>query len=135
MMQEQFSSPIQPRDSFTPEQLEEFRQEIRELFEAEKNGEVSTGHFSGHDGEFDPMELGHEELGLWEDFKDCREGEAPIRNCVESFGKYRDRIEGRQGKTGRAIRGFVSYLANKLAVLYWQEQIREEENKKKMGGG
>jgi len=131
-MTEEAPSPSQAgQDDFTPEQLADFRQEIQALFDAEKNGEVSTGHFSGHDGEFDPMELGHEELGLWADFKDCRGGQKPVKHCVGRLRNYRDKIEDEQKKFGQAVRGLVSYLVNKLAVLYWQEQIEEEEKENK----
>jgi len=116
----------------TPKELETFRQEIKNLFEVEKQGN-GTSHFTDPNGDnetFQADDLGVTELLIWRGFKLCQLGTKPLAECLQEFHDYRHRIATSESSS-LATSGLISYVGNKLAALSGQQQLKE----RKINGG
>ncbi len=116
-------------ENSSPARLEEFQKEIEEIFEQEKSGSLTSGHFSQSVDDFSVKELGPDELNLWQDFKSCQSGEKPIEHCVQKIRDYRDGLTEEERKKV-VVKGLVSYLANKITAMHGQQQLKEQRQKK-----
>lgn len=111
------------------DELERFRREIKNIFEAELSKELPTGHFTSLDDEpvsFDSSELGPKELEIWQEFQACQLGLKPISDCVSDFQAYHEDIL-QKDNAGLAVTGLVSYVGNKLTSMWGQYQLDQKK--------
>lgn len=112
-------------------ELADFRQEILDLYEKEKNGSQATGHFIDPRSQgkiFKSESLGPREFKLWQAFKLCQAGDEPISFGLDALKSYIKQMG--DDSYDLAQSGLRSYVSNKLAFLSGREQLEESRRKR-----